>query len=82
MNYEIRFPLPAGLQKEICINENTPLVAFFEDGDLVIRDRDDDPESDDPIQHVPVTPCRGCEHFCPVHQVCKKGFHIEEEDFR
>jgi len=82
MNYEIRFPLPAALQKEIGINEDTALEAFFEDGDLVIRDcDDDDPELDDPFPHAAVTPCQGCEHFCPVHKVCTKGFHIEEEDF-
>ncbi len=66
--------------KDIGLDEDTPLETFFEDGELVIRDCDDDLD-DDPFPNVPEAPCRSCVFFCPVHQVCTKGFHIDEEEF-
>ena len=80
MTFEIRIPVPAPMLKDIGLDEDTPLETFFEDGELVIRDCDDDLDNDS-FPNVPEAPCRSCEFFCPVHQVCTKGFHIDEEEF-
>ena len=81
MSFEIKIPLPDPMQKDIGIDEDTPLETFFEDGTLVIRDCGDDLDMDPFDGPYDVAhPCRECEFFCPVHQVCTKGFHISVEE--
>ena len=83
MSFEIRITLPTVLRKETGINEDTPLETYFEDGELVIRECGEELDArsfDAPIEAA--LPCRDCEYFCSVHQVCMNGFHINvEEDF-
>ena len=80
MTFEIRIPVPAPMLKDIGLDEDTSLETFFEDGELVIRDCDD-AMVDDPFPDASSAPCRGCDYFCPVHQICTKGFQIDEEEF-
>ena len=46
MSFEIKIPLPDPMQKDIGLNEDTSLEAFFEDGTLLIRDCGDDLDMD------------------------------------
>ncbi len=80
MTFEIRIPLPEPMLKDIGLNVDTPLETYFEDGELVVRDCDDE-QDDDPFPDTPSAPCQSCGFFCPVHQVCTKNFHIDEEEF-
>ncbi|MBE5851291.1 MAG: hypothetical protein E7298_14390 [Lachnospiraceae bacterium] len=80
MSFEIKIPLPVPMQKDIGIDENTPLESYFQDGMLVIREcrEDFDVRVFNESVMAPL-PCRDCEHYCPVHVVCTKGFHINDE---
>ena len=97
MKHSMKIEIPETIQREIGLNEDTVLEAFFEDGVLHIQECDDWPMEvldtadfgdDEPGDFQLPTPiadvrCTGCENYCKAHHLCLKGIPaiLEMEDY-
>lgn len=63
--YRFNIKVDPDIVKDLCLNENTVIEAFFDDGNIIVRILDDEE-----AQAFPTTTCEICPLFCRATGIC------------
>lgn len=63
--YRFNIKVDPDIVSDLCLNENTIIEAFFDDGNIIVRILDDEE-----AHEFPVTECEVCPFFCHVKGTC------------
>jgi hypothetical protein len=63
--YRFNIKVDPDIVSDLCLNENTVIEAFFDDGNIIVRILDEEE-----AQEFPETECEVCPFFCHVRCTC------------
>ena len=63
--YRFNIKVDPDIVNDLCLNENTVIEAFFDDGNIIVRVL-----SDEEAKEYPASPCEICPLFCRVREIC------------
>ena len=63
--YRFNIKVDPDIVADLCLNENTVIEAFFNDGNIIVRVL-----SDEEAKEYPASPCEICPLFCRVREIC------------
>ena len=63
--YRFNIKVDPDIVKDLCLNENTVIEAFFDDGNIIVRVL-----NDEEAMASPTSPCEICPLFCHIRGCC------------
>ena len=63
--YRFNIKVDPDIVKDLCLNENTVIEAFFDDGNIIVRVL-----NDEEAMASPTSPCEICPLFCHIRGLC------------
>lgn len=63
--YRFNIKVDPDIVKDLCLNENTVIEAFFDDGNIIVRVL-----NDEEAMASPTSPCEICPLFCHIRGIC------------
>ena len=63
--YRFNIKVDPDIVADLCLNENTVIEAFFNDGNIIVRVL-----SDEEAKEFQASPCEICPLFCRVREIC------------
>ena len=63
--YRFNIKVDPDIVADLCLNENTVIEAFYDDGNIIVRVL-----SDEEAQEFPASPCEICPLFCRAREIC------------
>ena len=63
--YRFNIKVDPDIVADLCLNENTVIEAFYDDGNIIVRVL-----SDEEAKEYPASPCENCPLFCRVREIC------------
>lgn len=63
--YRFNIKVDPDIVKDLCLNENTVIEAFFDDGNIIVRVL-----GDEEAMEFPSSPCEICPLFCRMRGIC------------
>lgn len=63
--YRFNIKVDPDIVTDLCLNENTVIEAFYDDGNIIVRVL-----SDEESEEYPASPCEICPSFCHVRGIC------------
>ena len=69
--YRFNIKVDPDIVKDLCLNENTVIEAFFDDGNIIVRVL-----NDEEAMASPTSPCEICPLFCHIREICRNNFRI------
>ena len=69
--YRFNIKVDPDIVNDLCLNENTVIEAFFDDGNIIVRILDDEE-----AQEFPANECETCPFFCHVRGTCVIRFKV------
>ena len=63
--YRFNIKVDPDIVKDLCLNENTVIEAFFDDGNIIVRVL-----NDEEAMTSPTSPCEICPLFCHIRGIC------------
>ena len=63
--YRFNIKVAPDIVADLCLNENTVIEAFYDDGNIIVRVL-----SDEEAKEYPASPCEICPLFCRAREIC------------
>ena len=63
--YRFNIKVDPDIVGDLCLNENTVIEAFFNDGNIIVRVL-----SDEEAKEFHASPCEICPLFCHIREIC------------
>lgn len=63
--YRFNIQVDPDIVGDLCLNENTVIEAFYDDGNIIVRVL-----SDEEAKEYPASPCEICPLFCRAREIC------------
>ena len=63
--YHFNIQVDPDIVGDLCLNENTVIEAFYEDGNIIVRVL-----RDEEAKEFPTSPCEVCPLFCRARGIC------------
>ena len=63
--YRFNIKVDPDIVGDLCLNENTVIEAFFNDGNIIVRVL-----SDEEAKEFQASPCEICPLFCRAREIC------------
>ena len=63
--YRFNIKVDPDIVADLCLNGNTVIEAFYDDGNIIVRVL-----SDEEAKEYPASPCEICPLFCRAREIC------------